>query len=82
MKIVSFILLIFFVTSCIKPKELPSNSKIIKISPYNVGGIMQTIEYDSCEYILYTHAMNTGFGAGLTHKGNCKYCKDRNLNKY
>lgn len=33
---------------------------------------ISTIEYAGCEYVLYR-------GSGVTHKGNCKYCADRNL---
>lgn len=32
------------------------------------------IEYDGCEYVKR--------GYGLTHKGNCKYCKERNEAMY
>jgi hypothetical protein len=29
---------------------------------------------DSCEYIEILHV---GLRGGITHKGNCKYCKER-----
>ena len=32
------------------------------------------IEYDGCEYVKR--------GYGLAHKGNCKYCKERNEAMY
>lgn len=37
---------------------------------------METIVFDSCEYIGYVSGFtDTSF---LTHKGNCKFCKERN----
>lgn len=38
-----------------------------------------TIEYDSCEYVVATeeNAIIEGVGVGVTHKGNCKYCKNK-----
>ena len=35
---------------------------------------------DSCEYI-YVSRRPTAAEFSLTHKGNCKYCKKRSLNK-
>ena len=33
-------------------------------------------EFDGCEYIMYKKHIDTRWGVlGLTHKGNCKYCK-------
>ncbi len=32
------------------------------------------IEFDSCEYIM----RSTGYHGYLAHKGNCKYCAERN----
>lgn len=36
---------------------------------------LYTIEIDSCEYIGHLSAYNSDV---LTHKGNCKYCIQRN----
>jgi hypothetical protein len=37
------------------------------------GGGVQIIEVDGCEYVWIS-----GFrGAGLSHKGNCKFCAER-----
>ena len=33
---------------------------------------VRVVEFDSCEYINY-------YTQGITHKGNCKFCKDRSL---
>jgi hypothetical protein len=33
-------------------------------------------EFDGCEYIMYQKNVGTRWGVlGLTHKGNCKYCR-------
>ena len=42
---------------------------------YVKNGYVHTIEVDGCEYILI-YGLN---GGGLTHKGNCKYCAEREL---
>ena len=34
---------------------------------------IQILTIDSCEYVW----VKNGYGAGLTHKGNCKYCAKR-----
>ena len=35
---------------------------------------LKVIEYDGCEYLLFSPYTNSGL---LTHKGNCKYCDQR-----
>jgi len=39
------------------------------------------IVIDSCEYIQYYTYVGRGGAYGLTHKGNCKFCRERNKNK-
>lgn len=63
------------------PKELPKPP----IDEYSKGfRTFKIIVVDSCEYILgYTHSYNGG--PVLTHKGNCKFCAERQrklLNSY
>lgn len=36
---------------------------------------LRTIVYDSCEYILVS---DNPAGWAITHKGNCKFCQQRN----
>ena len=48
------------------PKENITNPKEYTIDKMNYGIVI----IDSCEYIIY--------GRKLTHKGNCKYCIERN----
>lgn len=33
---------------------------------------------DSCEYLEYDHTLGVDGQYSLTHKGNCKFCKERN----
>ena len=43
-----------------------------KMSSEEITSKWQTVEYDNCQYIVYTH--NIGSYSGLysmTHKGNC-----------
>lgn len=38
------------------------------------GKPIQVVEYDNCEYVYFSNG-NMSWGA---HKGNCKYCAERN----
>lgn len=40
------------------------------------GNSIEVIVYDSCEYVLFSNGQSS-WGA---HKGNCKYCAERNKN--
>lgn len=46
--------------------------KVIKTDYYTGEGIRVSI-IDSCEYIHYS----CGWGPEYTHKGNCRFCKER-----
>lgn len=35
---------------------------------------INTFVHDSCEYVIYYGTQK----GGITHKGNCKFCKQRN----
>ena len=49
------------------------NGKVeTKIGDYTIRTI------DSCEYIEYEHGVFDQRVYSLTHKGNCRYCKERN----
>ena len=37
---------------------------------------LRVIEYDGCEYLLFSPYTYAGL---LTHKGNCKYCEQRKV---
>ena len=38
---------------------------------------LSVIEYDGCEYVIVTRPGVYGSAIGLAHKGNCKYCAQR-----
>jgi hypothetical protein len=40
------------------------------------GGWIETIMYDSCEYLVMGQTNN----GVIIHKGNCKFCADRSKN--
>lgn len=39
--------------------------------------VVREMEYDGCQYIV----MGAGSQLTVTHKGNCKYCLERNKGK-
>lgn len=54
--------------SCNNTSTTQGNSSL----KYNV------IEIDSCEYIiLHSRTYGQMYVTSITHKGNCKYCKER-----
>lgn len=67
------ILLSVILIGCVNPdgKRVSHN-----YSGYNIGGFeINQFTIDSCEYV---GVMNCGNANVLTHKGNCKYCIERN----
>lgn len=64
-----YILLLFIIAfvGC-----LPKNYKVTERPEANKSGF-NVIEFDSCEYIMTTS------GYLGSHKGNCKFCKERRL---
>ena len=42
----------------------------------NTGSAFDVVVVDSCEYIQLYSPGSTGFA--ITHKGNCRFCKERN----
>ena len=77
------ILVLFFVLTCVAlinevSQTAKTQEKDKTLAPYNnckidayYGANIFTIEYDSCEYVMY------GEKRTLTHKGNCKFCQGR-----
>ena len=67
-------LCLIIVSSCNESKEDIDQKKIYAIKNQSIiNDWIIVLEYDSCEY-LYGPG---GYGAVLTHKGNCKYCLKR-----
>ena len=73
--------IVFGIVSCNQQQEQQTTSSQIKDDSYEkfeYGGVdvYHIQEIDGCEYILVN-----GYGnhePALTHKGNCKYCLQRN----
>lgn len=47
------------------------NKRIIKNS---FASTISVLTIEGCEYVW----VNVGYGGGLSHKGNCKFCIERN----
>lgn len=61
---------ILCLTSCVKQGDRPV---IAAIGDRNI----EVYIVDNCEYIGWLKGYHSDF---LTHKGNCKFCKERRLN--
>jgi len=46
--------------------------------PYSETDKLSIVEIDGCEYIVCNDRNNSGIT--ITHKGNCKFCVERNKN--
>jgi hypothetical protein len=59
-------------------KEVIPGAKEVNAESLNYNELsnhgVQILTVDGCEYIW----CKNGYGAGLTHKGNCKFCLSRN----
>ena len=66
MKKILFLVCIAFLTASCEDQFL-KDVKFTKGRPHLRG--LAVFEYDSCEYVLVYKS--------VTHKGNCKYCKQR-----
>lgn len=55
------------------PRYSVASSKLSPDIHYGVN----TIVHDSCEYVIYSGSQK----GGIIHKGNCKFCKQRNTIK-
>ncbi len=71
-KLILLIVITILLSSCYNDRN-PDGSYIIHTDGYPYGLVSSVTLIDEngekCEYILYDH--------GITHKGNCKYCKER-----
>ena len=55
--------------------EIKNNKLYLKDGPGSYP--VREIEYDGCQYL----AIGSGNTLTVTHKGNCKYCLERNKGK-
>ena len=64
----------------IKENKPIKNKKTITLNDGdNYTEEITIFEFDGCEYIMYKKHIDTRWGVlGLTHKGNCKYCAEKN----
>ena len=69
-KLVLYTVLLSVLFSC----DLETNIKTKEINEKKFGRSIQVQEIDSCEYIFVPDG-NASWGA---HKGNCKFCIQRN----
>lgn len=64
---------VFFV-GCQEQPSSKGSVDATRIDDYEVANQgVQILTIDSCEYVW----CKNGYGAGLTHKGNCKFCLAR-----
>jgi hypothetical protein len=56
------------------PKIHPADSSQVLIISDGTRVFLSVFEFDGCEYVLGHHAANDNMS---THKGNCKYCLER-----
>lgn len=73
MKFIKIIIVVFVFSSCERRFENEAKAILVDNKEVSTNGV-QILTIDSCEYIW----CKKGYGAGLTHKGNCKYCIERN----
>ena len=75
------LLLLACITSCSDDPETPQTTELAPINQYKEFeysdmDVYHIQEIDGCEYILVNGTANSE--PALTHKGNCKYCLERN----
>jgi hypothetical protein len=63
----------FLLCGCPKP-QVELNKEKSKVGVYGFEYDIRVFEYDGCEYIC----VGGGSSLTITHKGNCKYCQERN----
>ncbi len=73
---ITLLLILILFNSCKKSHTNINKSAIATNinAPSVTNEGIQILVIDSCEYIW----CKNGYGAGLTHKGNCKFCAERN----
>jgi hypothetical protein len=72
----AYVLLVAVIFCGCEPINNEQQKKVeaIDLNNYSVRNEgVQILTIDSCEYIW----CKNGYGAGLTHKGNCKFCAER-----
>lgn len=80
-KILILLLCLFFLVSC---EEKLTEEELQTRQEKRYKGF-DVIEIDSCEYLIKIVKYRNGNGSTayglMSHKGNCKYCEERNKKK-
>ena len=72
----AYVLLVAVIFCGCEPINNEQQKKVeaTELNDYSVSNQgVQILTIDSCEYVW----CKNGYGAGLTHKGNCKFCAER-----
>ncbi len=72
MKTIIIIIISILLASCAKVQ----NDRDFEVTGTSAGESVKIIAVDGCEYITW----NSGYGCGICHHENCKYCKQRKEN--
>jgi hypothetical protein len=84
MKKIVFLVGLFLLVSCSNEEDTETTTETVDNSEYLEFEYGTVDEYhiqeiDGCEYIVVNGQTNSD--PALTHKGNCKYCLERNETK-
>jgi len=63
--VIAIVVILAIFAGCDKKKPGTQSGEMEYIN----GVLIYTLTYDSCEYVKISE--------GITHKGNCKFCKER-----
>lgn len=77
------IIAIFAFCSCVENSQANMPKQEYKKVTSNFGKTYNVVEIDSCEYLVKHTLFTDEHGIkrdiiSITHKGNCKYCRERN----
>jgi len=50
------------------------------VRPNRIVENHEVVVIDSCEYIIYSEKRGYSSSGFMAHKGNCKFCEERNKN--
>lgn len=67
-----FVVVFLVIVGCTMNPQPSGNTSSEKFGDYRIKVI------DSCEYVEYDHGIFEDRVYAITHKGNCKFCKERN----
>lgn len=68
------LLLVVVACGCNSKAEVVVDGPTHKLRTYGADYEIREFEYKGCEYLV----VGQGHGQSITHKGNCKYCLERN----